>query len=146
LIIVEQITFPFGPNAQTVIDDTHDAKSLDEIDQKLVALGVQHGRSGGTINSAELPDNLLRQMLARKPDDIFFLRSGANGVFFVVRSEEAKPLGGEAAINFARQALRSNLLQSEIGMASVAANLEVKYEGDYAKLMNQQKQQPNAAQ
>ena len=49
-------------------------------------------------------------------------------------------------MNFARQALRADLLKSEIGMASVAANLEAKYEGDYAKLMSQQGQDPNAAQ
>jgi hypothetical protein len=98
------------------------------------------------INSAELPENLFSQMQARKPDDVFFLRGNPNGVFIVVKSEEARPLSGEAAMNFARQALRSDLFKSEIGMAAVAANLEAKYEDDYAKLMNQQRQQPNATQ
>jgi EpsD family peptidyl-prolyl cis-trans isomerase len=146
LMVVEQITFPLGPNAQAVIDATRDAKSLDDVDQKLTALSVPHGRSTGSINSAELPESLFSQMQVRKPDDVFFLRAGPNGVFIVVKSEEARPLSGEAAMNFARQALRSDMLKSEIGMAAVAANLEAKYEDDYAKLMNQQKQQPNATQ
>jgi hypothetical protein len=42
--------------------------------------------------------------------------------------------------------LRADLLKSELGMASVAANLEAKYEGDYANLMQQQVQDPNAPQ
>jgi EpsD family peptidyl-prolyl cis-trans isomerase len=142
LMAVEQISFPLGPNAQTALDATHDAKSLDEVDQKLTAIGIPHGRSMGTINSAELPENLFNQMQMKKPDDVFFFRSGSNGVFLILKSEEARPLSGEAAMNFARQALRADLLKSEIGMASVAANLEAKYDGEYAKLMGQQDQSP----
>ncbi len=137
---VEQITFPIGPNTQSVLDAVHDAKSLDEIDQKLTAMNIQHSRSMGSLNSADLPENLFNQMQSQKPGDVFFVRSGSNGVFIVVKSEETQPLSGEAAMNFARQALRADLLKSEIGMASVAANLEAKYEGDYAKLMSQQDQ------
>jgi hypothetical protein len=47
-------------------------------------------------------------------------------------------------VNFARQALRADLFKSEIGMASVAANLEAKYDGDYAKIMSQQGPDQNA--
>jgi EpsD family peptidyl-prolyl cis-trans isomerase len=137
---VEQITLPIGPNTQSVLDAVHDAKSLDEIDQKLTAMNIQHSRSIGSLNSAELPENLFNQMQSKKPGDVFFVRAGSNGVFIVVKSEEPQPLSGEAAMNFARQALRADLVKSEIGMASVAANLEAKYEGDYAKLMSQQDQ------
>jgi len=146
LLAVEQITFPIGPNTQSVIDATRDLKSIDEVDQKLTAMNVPHSRSMGSLNSAELPESLFNQMRMKKPDDVFFVRAGANGVFIVVKSEETRPLSGEAAINLARQALRADLLKSEIGMASVAANLEAKYEGDYAKLMNQQGQGPSATQ
>ena len=146
VMAVEQITFPIGANAQSVIDATRDLKSLDEIDQKLTAMNVPHNRSMGSINSADLPENLFNQMQTKKPDDVFFLRAGANSVFLVVKSEEARPLNGEAALNFARQSLRADLLKSEIGMVSVAANLEAKYEGEYAKLMNQQGQDPIATQ
>jgi hypothetical protein len=99
----------------------------------------------GSLNSADLPENLFNQMQLKKPGDVFFVRAGSNGVFIVVKSEETQPLSGEAAVSFARQALRADLLKSEIGMASVAANLEAKYEGDYAKLMSQG-QDPSATQ
>jgi EpsD family peptidyl-prolyl cis-trans isomerase len=135
LMSVEEITFPLAANSQSVLDAVHDAKSLDEVDQKLTAMNIPHNRSMGSLNSAELPEALFNQMQMKKPDDVFFVRSGANGVFLVVKSEESKPLSGEAAMNFARQALRADLVKSEIGMASVAAKLEAKYEGDYAKVM-----------
>ena len=96
-----------------------------------------------TEQDLRVSESRFRQM-AQSVDDVFFLRAGPNGVFIAVKSEEARPLGGEAAINFARQALRTDLLKSETGMASVAANLEAKYEGDYINLMGQQGQDPNA--
>jgi hypothetical protein len=123
-----------------------DATSLDEIDQKLTLLNIPHNRSMGSLNSADLPEILFNQMQSKKPGDVFFVRAGSNGVFIVVKSEEPQPLSGEAAMNFARQALRADLVKSEIGMASVAANLETKYEGDYAKLMSQQGQDPSVTQ
>jgi EpsD family peptidyl-prolyl cis-trans isomerase len=146
LISIEQITFPIEPSGQAVVDAMRDAKSLDEIDEKLTAMNVRHSRSMGAINSADLPENLFDQMQTKKPNDVFFLRSGPNGVFIDVKSEEARPLGGEAAVNFARQALRADLFKSESGMASVEAHLEAKYEGDYLKLMGPQGQDPSATQ
>jgi EpsD family peptidyl-prolyl cis-trans isomerase len=146
LMTVEQITFPIGANAQSVIEAMRDVKSLDEIDQKLTAMNIQHGRSISTLNSADLPESLFSQMQMKRPDDVFFLRAGPNGVFVVVKSEESRPLSGEAAINFARQSLRADLLKSEIGIASVAANLEAKYQDDYAKLMGSQGQGLGAPQ
>ena len=68
---------------------------------------------------------------------MFFVRAGPNGVFFKVKSEEARPLEGEAAANLARQFLRADALKAEAGMAAYSANLEAKYEGEYAKIMQQ---------
>jgi EpsD family peptidyl-prolyl cis-trans isomerase len=135
LIAVEQISFTIGSNVQAIIDSAKLAKSLDEIDQKLTSLGVPHGRSTGNLNSAEVPDDLLKKIQAKNVDEVFFVRSGQNGVFFKVKSEEPRPLEGETAANLARQLMRADLVKAEIGMASVAANLEAKYEGVYSKIM-----------
>ena len=135
LVTVEQIIFPLAANAQSVVDATKQSKSLDEVDQQLTSMGVQHGRSMGALNSTEIPIDLFNAIQTKKNDDVFFVRSGANGVFFQVRGQEARPLAGEAAANVARQLIRSDKLKAQIGMASVAANLEAKYEGDYATIM-----------
>jgi EpsD family peptidyl-prolyl cis-trans isomerase len=142
IISVEQISFPLSSTSQALIDATKEMKTLDEVDQKLTGMGVQHGRSAGAINSGELPQDLLNVIMAKQADDIFFIRSGVNGVFFKVTGQETRPLEGEAAINAARQYLRQDIIKSEVGMTSVAANLEAKYEGDYAGIMGRDAVQP----
>src|SRR5260370_34199695 len=62
----EQITFSIGPNTQSLIDGMRDAKSLDEIDQKLTQMNVPHNRSTGAINRRSLPENLFNQMQSKK--------------------------------------------------------------------------------
>ena len=44
--------------------------------------------------------------------------------------------GSSDAINAARQYLRQDIIKSEVGMTSVAANLEAKYEGEYSAIMH----------
>jgi EpsD family peptidyl-prolyl cis-trans isomerase len=131
----EQIVFPLGPNSQNIIDDSKDAKTLDEVDEKLTLFGVPHSRSAGTLNSGDIPEDFYNLIEAKKTNNVFFTRSGLNGVFFAVKGEEAKPLAGEAAANLARQLIRTERLKAETGMASFSANAEAKYEGDYAAIM-----------
>ncbi len=108
LLSVEQLSFPLSSTSQAVIDATREMSTLDQVDQKLTAMGVPHGRSAGTVSTGDLPQNLLSAVNAKKDDDIFFIRSGANGVFFkVTRSRSASPRGDgrhqrRAAISQAR--------------------------------------------
>jgi hypothetical protein len=126
-----------------VIDASREANTLDEIDQKLTSLSVPHNRSVGVFNSGEMSDELF-DMVQKKADNVFFVRAGQNGVFFKVRNQEAQPLQGEAAANAARQYIRAERLKAETGMASVSANLDAKYEGDYATIMNTQAPVPGS--
>jgi len=136
LLSVEQIGFPFGPSGQSFIDASKDAKSLDEIDQRLTSAGIPHGRQMGVLNSGDIPQDFYNSIEA-KAEDVFFIRAGPNGIFFKVKGEEARPLQGEAAANLARQLLRADALKAEAGIASYSANLEAKYEGEYAQIMHQ---------
>jgi EpsD family peptidyl-prolyl cis-trans isomerase len=142
LLSVEQVGFPLGPTSQSVIDANKDAKSLDDIDQQLTSAGIPHGRQMGMLNSGDIPQDFYNAIEARKADDVFFIRSGANGVFFKVKGEEARPLEGEAAANLARQLMRADALKAEAGIATYSANLEAKYEGEYAKIMQQSDARP----
>ena len=135
LLGVEQIAFPMGPSTQSFIEANKDAKSLDEIDQKLTAAGIPHGRQMGALNSGDLPSELYSLIEAKRADDVFFVRAGQNGVFFKVKGEERRPLEGEAAANLARQLMRADAVKAEQGIAAYSANLEAKYEGEYAKIM-----------
>jgi EpsD family peptidyl-prolyl cis-trans isomerase len=134
-LTIEQITFRLGPDTQSVIDANKDTKSLDEIDQQLTSAGVPHGRQVRVLNSGEVPQEFLATMDAKKADDVLFVRSGPNGMFFKIKGEESRPLEGEAAAEVARQLLRTDALNVEASLASFAANSEAKYEGDYARIM-----------
>jgi EpsD family peptidyl-prolyl cis-trans isomerase len=141
MITADEIVFPLRPNAQAVIDASKEANSLDDIDQKLTTLDMAHTRSVGVFNTGEMTEDLLN-VIQSKSDGVFFVRTGPNGVFFKVRSEEPQPLQGEAAVNAARQSMRADRLKAETGMASVSANLDAKYEGEYAAIMGQNAQVP----
>lgn len=136
LVSVEQIVFPIGPTAQSVVEASKDLKSLDEVDQKLNSMSIPRSRSMGGLNTADIPPQLFDLIQAKKADNVFYIRSGPNGIFFKVTGEEPKPLAGEAASNFARQLIRNDQLKAEIGIASVAANLEAKFQGDYVTIMS----------
>jgi EpsD family peptidyl-prolyl cis-trans isomerase len=146
LVTVEQIAFPANATSQAMIDATKDMKTLDEVDQKLTAIGIAHSRSMGALNSADVSSDFFNLMQAKQADDIFFIRSGPNGIFFKVKGQESRPLEGEGAVSMARQLLRMDLLKSEAGMTAVAANLEAKYEGDYANIMIKQEPAETPAQ
>ena len=137
LFSVEQIGFPFGPGVQSLVDANKDTTSLEEIDQKLTAAGIPHGRQMGVLNSAEISPDFYTSIEARKAESVFFIRSGANGIFFKVRGGETRPVEGEAAANLARQLLRAEALKAEAGLASYSANIEAKYQGEFAKIMQQ---------
>ncbi len=135
LLSVEEIGFPLEAAGQSVVESNRDAKSLDEIDQKLTSAGIAHSRQTGTMSSGDIPQDFFNSVEARKMEDVFFLRSGVNGVFFKVKGEEARPLEGEAAAALARQLLNADALKAETSLASYSASLEAKYEGEYAKIM-----------
>jgi EpsD family peptidyl-prolyl cis-trans isomerase len=137
-MVGEQITFPLNASSQAVIDATKDAKALDEIDKKLTDMGIVHSRSVGTLNSADLPEEVFKTMQAKKADDVFFFRTGSNGIFFKLKNEESRPVTGEDAQKLAKQALTINLFKAEAAKTAAAAESQAKYEGDYARIMGPQ--------
>ncbi len=143
LIGVDQITFALNPSTQAIIEMTRNLNSLDEVDQKLTAIGIPHNRSNGTLNSAEIPDELFDALQTKKPEDVVFTRAGQNGVFLQVKSKEPRPVEGEAAINLARQLIRNDMLKAEAATVTFSANMEAKYEGEYAKIMSQPAKPPS---
>jgi EpsD family peptidyl-prolyl cis-trans isomerase len=138
ILDIDQVALPIAANIQSIIDATKDFKSLDQVDQKLTEMGVLHSRSKGVLDSANISDEFLASLQAKKSEDIFFVRAGSNGTFFKVTGEQSKPLTGEEAANRARQALRGELLRVEGGQVAQAANTAAKYEGDYARIMGNQ--------
>ncbi len=132
---VDQIVFTMGPKAQALVEASRDSKALDEIAERLTSNGVPFNRSQTVLSSGDLPNEFNSAIAAKRPDDIFFIRSGQNGLYFKVLGEELRSLTGEAAANVARQIMRADAIKAEAGLAAYSASLEAKYEGDYAKIM-----------
>jgi EpsD family peptidyl-prolyl cis-trans isomerase len=138
ILTVEQINLPLSAISQALMDETKELNSLDQVDQKLTAMGIAHNRSNGAFSSGDLSPDFFNQISTKQVDDVYFIRSDQNGIFFKVKGRESRPIEGEGAINLARQLMRLDLLKTEASMATVAANLEAKYEGDYASIMGKQ--------
>jgi EpsD family peptidyl-prolyl cis-trans isomerase len=145
ILSVEQIAIPVSAVSQSLMDETKDMNSLDQVDQQLTAMNIIHNRSNGAISSGDVSPDFFNFVVAKQADNVFFIRADQNGIFFRVRGSESRPLEGDGAVNMARQLMRMDLLKAEASMAAVAANLEAKYEGDYAYIMEKQNpDQPSA--
>jgi len=138
ILTVEQIAIPVSSVSQSLMDETKDMNSLDQVDQKLTAMGIAHNRSDGALSSGDISPDFFKLILTKQADNVFFIRSDQNGIFFKVKGLESRPLEGEGAVNLARQLMRFDLVKTETGMAAVSANLEAKYAGDYANIMGKQ--------
>ena len=113
---------------------TKDFKSLDQVEAKLNELNIKFSRGPATLDSATIPAEMLKALEARKPDDIFFIRSRTSASFFKVTSVDDKPLTGDEANQFAKRELAS-IWPRRAQDTSAAALAGAKYEGDYGRIM-----------
>jgi len=132
---IEQVSFAPQNNMEELAAAVKSFNSLDQVIAKLNDLGIKYSRGPGALDSATLPEAMLKPLVARKPDDIFFVRSRNSASFFKVTSVDEKPLAGEEATAFARREVRAELAR-KIGEETLKAALaSAKYEGDLARVM-----------
>jgi EpsD family peptidyl-prolyl cis-trans isomerase len=143
ILAVDQVSFPMGSMDQSSVDRMKDLASLEKVEQQLTEQGIVHTRSAAGLSTAEIPDELLRSIQEKKP--VVFVRSGQNGVFLSVKGEEIRPLEGDAAVAVARQLQQQDLARAQSSLTNFTANMEAKYEGEYAKIMGEHPMSPNAA-
>jgi EpsD family peptidyl-prolyl cis-trans isomerase len=124
---------------------TKDDKSLDQVQAKLNQMNIKYSRGTGVMDTATLPPEIEKAIEARKPDDVFFLRSRTAASYFKVASADDKPLTGEEADRFAKRMLTEDLAKKTAQETSAAALAGAKYEGDYARIMAQTPAAPAAA-
>jgi EpsD family peptidyl-prolyl cis-trans isomerase len=144
LLAVEQISVPLGGADQSLIDSLKELASIEKVEQRLTELGIAHAKSSATISTSEVPDELFRSIQEKTTPGAFtFVRSGQNALFLSVKGEEARPLEGEAAIALARQLQQQEIARAQASLTSFSANMETKYEGEYAKIMGDHPELPN---
>jgi EpsD family peptidyl-prolyl cis-trans isomerase len=132
---IEQVTFPPQPGMEQLASAAKDFKTLDQVEAKLNELNIKFSRGPAALDSATLPSEMLKPIVARKPDDVFFVRSRNSASFFKVVSVEDKPLTGDQATAFAKRELRNEMARKASEDTVAAALASAKYEGDFGRLM-----------
>jgi EpsD family peptidyl-prolyl cis-trans isomerase len=135
LFQIEQISFTPPKDVAPLTAATKDAKSLDQVETQLNQMNIKFSRGNATLDSATIPPEMLKALDARKPDDVFFIRSRGGGSFFKVTSVDTKPLTGDEASEFAKREVRAEIARKGAEDISQAALATAKYEGDYARIM-----------
>ena len=135
LISVDQISFPIGSMDQSSVDALSTLGSVDAVEQRLTEQGVAHTRSNAALSTSDIPDELFRSIQEKKQGGLIFVKSGQNGIFLSVKAEEVRPLEGDAAVAAARQLQQQDLARAQASLTALSANMEVKYEGDFARIM-----------
>ena len=135
LFQIDQISLATPKNVEALAAATKDFKSLDQVVAKLNEMNIKFSRGPATLDSATMPAEMLKVLDARKPDDIYFIRSRGSASFFKVTSVDQKPLTGDQANEFARREVRVDIGRKDAQEISKAALADSKFEGNYAHIM-----------
>jgi hypothetical protein len=135
LFQVDQISFPTPKDVEALGAATKDFKSLDQVEAKLNEMNIKFSRGTAALDSATMPPEMLKVLDARKPDDIFFIRSRGSASFFKVTSVDQKPLTADQANEFAKREVRVDIGRKSAEEITKAALADSKFEGDYARIM-----------
>jgi EpsD family peptidyl-prolyl cis-trans isomerase len=145
LFQIEQISFTPPKDVEALAAATKDAKALDQVEAQLKQMNIKFSRGTATLDSATIPPEMLKALDARKPDDVFFIRSRGSGSYFKVTSVDPKPLTGDEADEFAKREVRAEIGRKSADDISRAALATSKYEGDYARIMTAPTPAPGGA-
>ncbi len=132
---IEQVTFQPPKDIEQLSADTKNFQTMDQVEAKLNSLGIKFSRGPATLDSATMPEAMVKALQARKPEDIFFIRARTNASYFKVISAEDKPLTGEEAQQLGRRELAAKLAKTAGEDSMKAAVAESKFEGDYGRIM-----------
>ena len=135
LFQVDQISFTTPKDVEALAAATKDFKTLDQVEAKLNEMNIKFSRGDATLDSATMPAEMLKVLDARKPDDIYFVRSRGSASFFKVTSVDQKPLTGDQANDFAKREVRVDIGRKGAEQINKAALADSKFEGDYARIM-----------
>jgi len=135
VLSIDQVRFGLTPDAEDFTLANRHVPSLAVVDARLSAAGIAHNRSVGVLSASDLPPDFAAALHASKPNEVFYARSGVEGLYFTVMSEAVQPLEGEAAAKVARSHLEAEAIKAAIASATKAAQSETEFVGDYFRIM-----------
>jgi peptidyl-prolyl cis-trans isomerase C len=135
LLIIDQIQFPM-PQDREVLKSYQPLKTLDEVEQKLATEGVEHRRVPTSLDTMQLPEQMVKNILALPPGEVFVVPAGGGLTANRIVEVRATPLTGREASNVAREVLRKQRaitkVTGELDPLIAKAREKVTYRPGYA--------------
>ncbi|MGR6331234.1 EpsD family peptidyl-prolyl cis-trans isomerase [Sphingomonas sp. XXL09] len=130
---VDQIRFPV-PADQSVIVGMKDLHTLQAIMDYLTSKGIKFDRGASKVDSAQVPPQMMQQVLALPPGEPFIVPTPQGVVASVITGKEVQPLAPEQAQPMAVQMMRAQELDKVIQqrLKDARAKAKIEYQPGFA--------------
>ncbi|WP_269769693.1 EpsD family peptidyl-prolyl cis-trans isomerase [Sphingomonas sp. MA1305] len=130
---VDQIRFP-APTDQSVIAGMKDLHTLQAIMDYLTGKGIKFDRGASKVDSAQVPPQMMQQVLALPPGEPFIVPTPQGVVASVITGKEVQPLAPEQAQPMAVQMMRAQELDKVIQqrLKDARAKAKIEYQPGFA--------------
>ena len=133
-LIIDQIQFPM-PDDRKKLMEYQPLKTLDQVEQKLVEDGIDYRRVPTSLDTLQLPPQMVKSILALPPGEVFVVPSGNALTANKIVEVRPTPLSGSEADNVAKEMVRkqqaSDKINSEFGSALSKGRKGVTYQAGY---------------
>jgi EpsD family peptidyl-prolyl cis-trans isomerase len=130
---LDRIQFPMPADTKQLqaIKDDH---TLDAVAARLDSLGIKYVRNQGGFDSAQVPPQILKRILALPAGEPFALPSGKVVTVAVITGSEVRPLVGADARPIALERLRAQNLEGAIAdrLKTARASAKIDYQEGFA--------------
>lgn len=133
-LIIDQIQFPM-PDDRKKLMEYQPLKTLDQVEQKLVEDGIDYRRVPTSLDTLQLPPQMVKSILALPPGEVFVVPSGGALTANKIVEVRPTPLTGSEADDVAKEMVRkqqaSDKINSEFGAELSKGRKSVTYQAGY---------------
>jgi peptidyl-prolyl cis-trans isomerase C len=112
LLIIDQIQFPM-PADRKALMAYQPLKTLDQVEQKLVADGTEYSRVPTSLDTLQLPAQMVKSVMALPAGEVFVVPAGGGLTANRIVEARSKPLTGSEATRVAREMVRKQMMAAK---------------------------------
>lgn len=126
-----RFAMPSDPKQLQAIKDDH---TMDAVAAKLTSMGIKFERSLGSLDSAQLPKEIMARITALPPGEPFALPEGGGVTVAVITASQPRPLVGAEARPVALERLRMQNLESTLAdrLKAARAAAKIQYQDGFS--------------
>lgn len=110
--LLDQIAF--APPSPQFAAQLQPLKTMGEVEQKMIENRVQYKRADNKFDPLSVPPELFKKIAALPPSEIFVLPANGALVASAIKSTEAAPFSGDAAVNYALNYLQNQRVEQAL--------------------------------